>query len=169
MVSKKVRVNILKAMTGKSNTISIASSCWLALLTAEPVDTNANNAPSYVEVPRQVASGGTNYDTGYTRTFLSPQNASDTQKIEVKCDATTQNIPTAINVDAIYTCECLQVPEIEHPWGTATYFGIFTSATGGELVAWGQILNESGEVTPITPASEQIPVIRKNQLKITIE
>lgn len=158
MISTNTKDTILKLMLGKTSSASIASNCWLGLLTAAPT-TEAGT--DYQEVVSQTLG----VDNGYARTQLGNYNDTSSQKMTVSGGVAT-------NQDAIFLCECLEHEEIpsypENPWGTATHFGIFTAKTGGTLVAWGRILNKAKEPTPITAQPGQIPVIRKNQLEISI-
>lgn len=158
MISTSVKNSILNAMLGKTNSISIASECWLGLLTSAPA---SEAATEYAEV-QSVTSG---VDNGYARTQLGAANSQSSQKMTV-------NGGVATNQDAIFLCECLEHTGVAdyplNPWGTATHFGIFTAKTGGSLIAWGKILNAAKEEAPITAEAGQIPVIRKNQLEISI-
>lgn len=51
--------------------------------------------------------------------------------------------------------------EATGPWGTLSYFAIFSASTGGELMAYGTL------TSPINPIADTIPVIRVGGLVIT--
>ena len=59
----------------------------------------------------------------------------------------------------------------DHPWGTLKWFCIFDSQTGGNLLAFAPICDENGQPLEngITPEVGQLPIIRKGQLRISID
>lgn len=178
MISKTVKENILRAMLGISGSVSIASNCYLGLLTDISVDEDGN--PSATEVPTDFeftiqeqyqAPILSSVPTGYSRTLIGLDRTPETQKMSVSKGKAT-------NKDAIMTCECLKqvLPESatteypEHPWGEIRYFALYAAKTGGQPVAWGKILDEeTKEPITLNPGWKEIPVIRVNQLNLTLE
>lgn len=80
---------------------------------------------------------------------------------------TTRNFPASATYDPdtdtfSYTNDVeIHFNEATGSWGTITHFAIFTSATGGSMLAYGQL------ATPIQPVADSVPVIREGSLTIT--
>lgn len=99
--------------------------------------------------------GGSGYSepaasTGYARVLLGNYNQSSTQKMGAA------NLGTSTNTDIVY------FPEATASWGTCTHFLIFSAATDGVLVAYGQLTDE------ISPVSGTVPIIRVGDLTMAI-
>ena len=99
--------------------------------------------------------GGSGYSepaasTSYARVLLGSYNQSSTQKMGAA------NLGTSTNTDIIY------FPEATASWGTCTHFLIFSAATDGVLVAYGQLTDE------ISPVSGTVPIIRVGDLTMAI-
>lgn len=159
MLSKSTKNTILRQLLGQTNS-TVASTCYLGLLHAEPTE---DATGVHYDEATSITSGG--IETGYERTMLGTANQSATYKMNIEDGE-------ALNKDVIYLAECLESEEAgypEHPWGECTYFGLFTAKTNGTLLAWGRLLDKNGDPVTINPTWNQIPVIRKEQLEITIE
>ncbi len=87
---------------------------------------------------------------GYARVLLGNYNQQQTQKMEAA------NLGVSTNKDIIY------FPEATGSWGTCTHFLIFSAATDGVLVAYGQLTNE------ISPVNGTVPIIRVGDLTMAI-
>lgn len=158
MIATYAKVKILKGLTGnESGTAALCPNCFMGLLTSAPVDDMTVTAyPTYSEVSTD--------GTGYERAFIGEysQGSYSDNKIEVKV---IDGVTTAINKNSIYFGECVD----DSKWAAATYFGLFNSATDGNLVAWGMIVDEDGQPKSLKPAVNSVPVIRAGQFKITLE
>lgn len=155
MIANIFKKQVIQTIIGKTYSGYLSNQqCWIGLLKEAPVDSPTAAAyPTYAEVT----------GTGYARSFLNEYNSGsvDTDKISIKIE---DGKIIAKNDDTIFIAECE-----EANWDTATYFGLFSAKTDGNLMAWGQILDSEGQAASITPTAGQIPVIRKDQLKITLE
>lgn len=154
MLARRKKVEILKALTGNVQQVGqLCPNCWLGLLQTAPVD--GETATSYTEVTGQ----------GYSRTLLGEYNQGSVSnnKITVAFDETEGNV-VATNSSTIIIAECET-----GDWSAATYFGLFGSDAGNDLIAWGKLKDSQGHDYTLQPAAGEIPVIRKNQLKITID
>jgi hypothetical protein len=126
MLSKSTKNNILRQLLGQNSSSSIASTCYLGLLHAEPTE---DTTGIHYDEATAITSGGV--ETGYERTLLGTYSQSATYKMNIENGE-------ALNKDVIYLAECLESEEAgypEYPWGECTYFGLFTAKTGGTLVA----------------------------------
>lgn len=98
---------------------------------------------------------GTNFTEpsggNYKRVLIGMTGASVTQLMSSAVDSESKN-PEEIHFN-----------EVLEPWGTLTHFGIFDAATGGNLLLYNPL------VTPMTPSVNSIPMIRANDLKITLD
>lgn len=60
--------------------------------------------------------------------------------------------------------------EAEHyPWGRITHFGIFTSATGGTPIFWGQLAPNSDGTVGVNVNQYYIPIFRAGKLQIGLD
>lgn len=99
--------------------------------------------------------GGSGYTepssaAGYARVLLGNYDQRDTQKMSAA------NLGASSNTDIIY------FPEATGSWGTCTHFLIFSAATDGVLVAYGQLTDE------ISPVSGTVPLVRVGDLTMSI-
>lgn len=128
--------NILRQLIGKVSN-GILTNCYMALSTTTP---NAD---------------GTNFTepsatTGYARTVIGLYNQSATQVMNDPVNGTTSN------KDIIF------FPEASATWGTITYFGLYTAATGGQLILYGALSS------PITVAANYVPLFRAGNFSLTL-
>lgn len=99
--------------------------------------------------------GGSGYSepdaaSGYARVMLGSPQQSATQKMG------------AANLGANANTEIIYFPEATAAWGTCAYFLIFSAATDGVLVAYGQLTDE------ISPVAGTVPIIRVGDLTMAI-
>lgn len=140
-LSRKCVRSILATLTGKINSINIASTCYIGLLTAEPSHDENDNVV-YAEV-----SG-----TGYERVLLGDQSSPASQSMgEVNDDGTTTN---AMNI---------LFPEAEADWDSVTHFALFNVKEGGEPHLWGAL------TTPVTISSGYVALFKPGSLSITLQ
>ena len=169
---------VLDSMTGRRQNINLASSCFVGLSKTDPT----RQATGLLEPPGTYSytdpSTGltTTVSTGYSRQQIGHYQTSATNKLEEANEGMTTNN------DVIFFPEVLDVsslpggltPEqIAHPWGELFYFCIFDAKTGGHLIAYAPITVWDPETqqyieTSINPAPEQLPIIRANQLTLTL-
>lgn len=76
------------------------------------------------------------------------------------------NIPTCLMSSAANSSSTnpdeIHFNEVLGSWGTLTHFGIFDAATGGNLLIYNPL------ETPITPSLNSIPMIRAEDITITL-
>lgn len=142
-MSKECKNQIMKAMTGKAQNASIASNCYIGLLSA---------APSYDRVENDVV-----YNThelsgaGYHRMFIGGYNTAASQ---VMTDIDDNG--TSVNGETIF------FPEAEETWGTATHFALFSSESGGNPHLWGAL------TTAVAINEGYVPIFKPGSLSITL-
>lgn len=121
-------MTMLRDMVGRGGDTSFIGSknnCWLGLLTAMP----ASDGTGYVEV----ATSGTSYNR---ENIYSKMTAEDSSNRAIS-NATDIGFPVCVNPSD---------QSAAATWGTIVGFGLFTSASGSNLYAWGA-LDESTSVT----------------------
>jgi hypothetical protein len=69
---------------------------------------------------------------------------------------TTDTYSLTNNADIVF-------PEATTGWGTLAYFAIFTSKTGGSMIAFGSL------TTSISPQANTVPIVRARQMTISEE
>lgn len=111
-MSKNCKDKIVKALTGKTSSLTIASDCYIALLKSEP------SLDGYNEVT----------GAGYKRMLIGNHQSTASQAIGAINDA-----GTAVNTSTIF------FPEAEEDWGTITHFALFNTQIGGEAHLWGAL------------------------------
>ena len=109
-MAENVKSSILLAMTGKSQNLNIASTCYIGLL-------------------KSVSNGAVEPDisAGYGRTQLG-----NYQNIAGQLMGSPTN-------GKIMNNQIIYFPEATDDWGTVTHFGLFTSASGGTPFLWGAL------------------------------
>jgi hypothetical protein len=126
---------VLSGLIGKGS--GPLSNCYIALSTTAP---NAD---------------GTNFteplsSAGYARSIIGLSSTSATQVMSSPSGGATSN--TSI----------IFFPEATASWGTVTHFGLFTSASGGNLVLYGTLTN------PIAVAANYVPLFRVGNFSLTL-
>ncbi|HHT53317.1 MAG TPA: hypothetical protein GX011_00020 [Clostridiales bacterium] len=126
---------VLSGLIGKGS--GPLSNCYIALSTTAP---NAD---------------GTNFtepltSAGYARSIIGLSGTSATQVMSSPSGGATSN--TSI----------IFFPEATASWGTVTHFGLFTSASGGNLVLYGTLTN------PIAVAANYVPLFRVGNFSLTL-
>ena len=126
---------VLSGLIGKGS--GPLSNCYIALSTTAP---NAD---------------GTNFtepltSAGYARSIIGLSGTSATQVMSSPSGGATSN--TSI----------IFFSEATASWGTVTHFGLYTSATGGNLVLYGTLTN------PITVAANYVPLFRVGNFSLTL-
>ena len=53
-------------------------------------------------------------------------------------------------------------PEATGSWGTITHFGLFTQASGGQLIVYGAL------TSPITVSANYVPLFRAGNFTLTL-
>lgn len=111
---------VINHLVGRTNSINVAGTVYLALSTTTPTAAGGN-----VTEP----SGN-----GYTRKLLGNYNQSYTQLMGAASNGKSEN------------SEEIHFNKATGSWGTITHVCLYTSATGGTLLAYGA-LTESKAVT----------------------
>jgi hypothetical protein len=126
---------VLSGLIGKGS--GPLSNCYIALSTTAP---NAD---------------GTNFteplsSAGYARSIIGLSSTSATQVMSSPSGGATSN------------SSIIFFPEATASWGTVTHFGLFTSASGGNLVLYGTLTN------PIAVAANYVPLFRVGNFSLTL-
>lgn len=130
----------LNQLGGKAS--GVLGTCYMGLSTTTP------------------AADGTNFTepssaNGYARTLVGQYNTPSTQVMGTP--SFSAGVGTITNTSIIY------FPEATASWGSITYFGLFTAASGGTPLVWGAL------TTATTVAQETIPVFRASQFTLTMQ
>lgn len=139
MITKTTANSILNAFFGRSQYASLASSCYIGLSTTTPAADGSNFT--------EPASSA-----GYARTFLGTYNQSNTYQMDAAADGRISN-----------SSKIIFFPEATASWGTVTYFGIFTTATGGTPILYGALTSS------VAIPSGYIPIFRAGNLTVSLQ
>jgi len=137
--------NIMDVINGLNTGTAQYPTTWIALSTTAPnADGTGVTEPSgngYSRIPTRynIMSGMQQYVSNFPN---SATYDSGTDKYSIS------------NTKDIYFYEATG------SWGTITHFAIFSSSSGGNMIAYGALNS------PISPAADTIPVIRAGQLTI---
>lgn len=126
---------ILNGLIGKGS--GSLANCYMGLSTTTP---NANGS-NFTE------PSGT---LGYARSVIGISGQSATQVMGNPSNGSVSN------TDIIF------FPEATGSWGTITHFGLFTAASGGQLIVYGAL------TTPITVAANYVPLFRAGNFTLTL-
>jgi len=150
MINTNIKNNFLNLLVGNANSMSgVGSTAYICLAYDVQVDGNGNI--SRFDEPTK----------GYSRYLIGNYSQSLTQKITV-------NSGVASNKDTLY------FDEAEADWTTADhklkYFGIANSNSSSVLpFAYGHIVDpETGDPIELDVRIHQVPIIKKNQLTLSI-
>ena len=151
MITTRTANSILNAMTGRTQNISIASRAFIALSSTEP-----NKLGQGVTEP----VGG-----GYERKQIGYYNDTYGQLMGAPDDGVITNTQE------------IHFNEATGDWGEQKYVCIFDAATGGNLVAWGELGEfEGGDATSgtwkaksITPQANTVVVLKVGMVRISIK
>jgi len=139
MITQSTANSILNAFFGRSSSVSIASTCYIALSTTTPNATGGNfTEPSS--------------DGGYARVLIGSSNQSNTFLMSAASNGAISN-----------TDNIIFFPEARTSWGTITHFGLFTSKTGGTPVMWGALSSS------VSVPSGYIPIFRAGALNVSLQ
>jgi len=102
--------SILNAMTGRSQNLSLASTCYIGV--------GVLDGSTFAE-PDSIA--------GYSRTLIGTANSGETKCMGEPSQGTITN------------SKIIYLPEAVSSWGTVTHFGLFSSATSAEPFFTGEL------------------------------
>lgn len=150
MITNRTANAILNAMTGKAQNASIASRAFIGLSSTEP---NAQGQGITEPV------GG-----GYERKQIGYYNDTYGQYMGTPVDGVITN-----NQEIHFN-------EATGDWGEQKYVCIFDAATGGNLVAWGELGEYEGgdafsgtwKAKSITPKANTVVVLKVGNVRISI-
>lgn len=172
MLTYYVSNMILKHLTGgfrnSGSGMLVTTDCYIGLFTGIPYDleNDADRAACNLGTGfhNEIAAG----DNGYERQLIGKggddnrasswfnkigANNQPANAVDGKCE----------NVDLIY------FPEVLQEWGEISYVGLFDSKTNGKLLAYAHLKDEDGNDTTILPKVGELPIVRKNQLKLELK
>ncbi len=139
MITNATANSILNAFFGRTNQISLASTCYIGLSTTTPTATGDN----FTEPPEA---------NGYAKVLIGNYNQSNTMLMEAASGGSISN-----------TNSIIFFPEALAGWGTITHFGIFTSKSSSTPIMWGALS------TSITVPSGYIPIFRAGALTVSLQ
>lgn len=150
MITNYAANNVLNAMCGKSQFATLGATSYLALCATEPTASSTT-----VDEPNK---------NGYARILLGNYNQAYTQMMSsASSGAITNN-------QEIHFNEVTSADD-NTGWGTLSYACIFSAASGGSLLAWGELGTTTGGVWTagsISPATNNVVVIKQGDLNISI-
>ena len=147
MICRAYLTKLMTALLTRTTGTSTSYNCHIALLKNRP----STNSSGYFS-----EGGEPSTTAGYTRYRYSYNITTDT----------TNNTVTAINNATIY------FDEATADWTTGSeklrYFALCESSEAGSnsYIAYGELLDSDGNPTEITVTTGQLPIIRKNMLKV---
>ena len=139
MITHATANSILNAFFGRTNQITLGSTCYIGLSTTTPTATGDNfTEPSEAN--------------GYAKVLIGNYNQSNTMLMEGASGGSISN-----------TNSIIFFPEATASWGTITHFGIFTSKSATTPIMWGALS------TSITVPSGYIPIFRAGALTVSLQ
>lgn len=146
MLTHYASIKVLDLISGRANSVQFGStSMYVGLSTQTPTAAPANNW--------NVAEPAVN---GYARVLIGAYGQTATYKIGVAASG------ASTNTDIIF------FPEATGAWGTCTHFLIFDASVNGNLIAFGELLDDQGDPTTIAPGNGDVPIVRAGALDITL-
>lgn len=139
MITHTTANAILNAFFGRSNQITLASTCYIGLSTTTPTAAGEN----FTE-PAEAS--------GYSKVLIGNYNQSSTLLMEAASLGSISN-----------TNSIIFFPEATATWGTITHFGIFTTKNSTTPIMWGALS------TSITVPSGYIPIFRAGALTVSLQ
>lgn len=139
MITYSTANAILNAFFGRSNTVTLAPTCYIGLSTTTPTAAGDN----FTE-PLEAS--------GYSKVLIGNNGQSSTLLMDPASNGSISN-----------TNNIIFFPEATATWGTITHFGIFTSKTATVPIMWGALS------TPITVPSGYIPIFRAGALTVSLQ
>jgi len=139
MITNATANSILNAFFGRTNQISLASTCYIGLSTTTPTATGDN----FTE-PLETS--------GYSKVLIGNYNQSNTMLMDAASGGSISN-----------TNSIIFFPEATASWGTITHFGIFTSKSSSTPIMWGALSSS------ITVPSGYIPIFRAGALTVSLQ
>ncbi len=137
--TKTFKNKILSAICGKSN---FTNSIYAALFIGNPEGTTPGAEVS-----------ATNY--GYKRTLVCGYNSGSTNLMGTPSEGSVANTAT------------IYFPEATGSWGTVDYVALYDSLTGGNLLGYAHIVNDSGTDTSLEINEGKVPLIRTGKFTIS--
>lgn len=144
MFTTYAATQIFNNSLGKTNTISLASTCYLAFSTTTPSVDGTN-----VTEPSAAAN--------YERILLGSSGQSLTQLMGVPAASISGDEVTVSNVETIKSNRA------SASWGTITHICIYNAKTGGNLIAFEAL------TSPITVESGASVHFNKGELTLTLK
>ena len=151
MITNSVSNSTLNALCGKTQSASYGAQCYLALSSTLPTKTGTN-----VTEPKK---------NGYARVLLGNYSQAYTQMMGTAVDG------AITNEKEIHFNEVTAVND-NTGWGTLSYACLYSAASSGNLLAWGELGTYVEEVwTPqsISPVTNNVVVIKAGDLNIPME
>ena len=164
MLTRIGRNRILQSLLMSSTASGGApfSNLYIGLCKDEPtIDTAGSAVTEPKETNPELANYG-QFINDYARIQIKSNSTGADQKFEY---VSIEQAPYVIARNN----QILYFPEATGPWGSLSYFCIFDAATNGNLVAYAPILDDQGQPTTISPVINTIPIVRKNQLQISLD
>lgn len=93
---------------------------------------------------------------GYKRTLVCGYNSNQSNLMNTPANGSVSNEST------------IYFPEATGSWGTVDYVALFDSLTGGNLIGYSHIVNESGADTSLEITEGKVPLIRAGKFNISL-
>lgn len=139
MITINTANQILNCFFGRTNNVSLGSTCYIALSTTTPSADGSNFT--------EPASG-----TGYARVLIGNYSQTNTQLMTAASNGSISN-----------TDNIIFFPEATSSWGTITHFGLFSAKTGGIPIMYGALSSS------ISVPSGYIPIFRAGALTVSLQ
>lgn len=150
MITNSVSNITLNTLCGRAQYLNFGSACYLALSATEPTVTGTNVTEPNKNGYARVLVG--RYDQAYTQHMSNAANGAITNNQEIHFKEVTAK-------------------NDNNGWGTLSYACLYSAATGGNLLAWGELGTYISEVwtpQPISPATNNVVVVKAGDLNITL-
>ena len=137
---------LLNELTGKTNSLDFGT-IYAGLSKTEPTV----SGDSTTNITEPSTSG-----TGYKRVLIGSSSQALTQLMGSATGGSTTNN------------QIVKFDEVLASWGTLTHFVLFNSSSGGQALAFGNLVDDGGQATSITPTLNSMPIIRAGGLTISL-
>lgn len=164
MIKQELKQNFLANLLGMSNKTArgYSYSSYGSVTAYVALATNVSTTSAgVIQIYEPYGSGITEGKTGYKRYQIGSSANTEANKMEIKDLVAT-------NTDTLYFDEALA------DWGAPIKFFAIVSGstcTGAimtDALAYGEIVDEDGNPTEITVYKNQLPILRKGQLRVSL-
>lgn len=145
---------ILNSLLGKTQYANLASTSYLALSTTVPTYATSTSTGATTGALTNITEPITS--ANYARELIGNYQVSATQKATIAWDSTNNTTKASLN-------SAIKFNRATESWGTIVAWVIYSSASGGTPLAWGELENS------VTVNSGEAPYVDTDNFEITLD